>query len=510
VFLTLQFQIADGKNDSGRKVCRLSNRKRALCQDVATRFSEAYQQVVQWGLDHFDEIPFTFQITKAGELQFKKDGSPQMAKTGAHYLANWLSTRVELSSFNLPSKIKNGVLNQVSETLLSQYGLRQMAHDDPKRLTGDSVGTVIERSFRSNELANARNVALDHLIESETEEMGPAVRELSALTAPRLLPVLFAGPKDFLLFQHGQTGRIFVCLPLLARGDERCRTVKNGQGNLVPLRLTDKVNLPRSKQWVLLPLHHIAKRKSRNAETMLKNPLVLPRTAELIVRDDALFLNIVVRAPDPEPFTPKTFMGVHIGYYKVSAVLLGHEGDLIDEYEIDLSDVRRIISDASKQRRHAFNRSRSDRHPRYRGRLKLRREEVVHQIIAVALEHDAAIGIEDISGVSKSTKSRRANLFRSHWDFGRFNTVLTQKCIQAGIPTRGRKKELPSLYGSVAMLTCSMCEATGTKKAKEDRPLTFNNGQAHCSKCNMELDRDINAAANIAKAARRTFLKKKR
>lgn len=484
MFLTFKASVVSGKNDQGTRVARLSNRKWMLCRETAVAFSEAFREITAWGMAHFDEIPFTFPGTdKEGNPILDKEGKQKILETEAHYLANWLGSRCKLDAFPLHSKIKNGVRVKAASALISQYQLRQLAEDDPARLTGPDVGTIGDRHFRSAEVTRERADWLDLMIDpgNDSEDVADALEEFRALDGqPRLLPVHFAGPKDFLLFKHALSGTVFVCLPMFEQGGERAdRSVKQkGVERLVPLRPGEEVEVPNSKQWLLLPLQ-----LGEVQERLLADPAYSPRTAELVVKEDRLFVTITVGAPEAEPYRPDTFLGIRVGYYRIHWSLLGADGAVRQTGAMDMPEVQAAVEGSSAQHDFARARGRADRHPRYRGIIKLSRERIVNELVALAVKEKAAIGLEDVSGVDKSTKSGKANLFRSHWDFGRFVTVLTYKAISAGVPAfgRGSKRTLFQIWSGVVW------------KAVKDLPAE---------------ERDPAAAKFIAEHAREAFMKK--
>jgi len=239
MFLTFSFAVTDAKNDDGQgskrrrhghkpvkarhQMTGLSRRKQVILEEVARAFSLAYQRCVQFGQEHWDEIPFTFPLQKDGQSVLDKQGQPRFGKMKAHYLANWLSGRVDLSGLGLHSLLGNGARNQAAETLLSQHKLRLMAADNPRRLTSKNVGVVVIRPMDARELVRQYDEALIKVSDpvADEETIGVASHVLAKPLTPRYMTVLFSGPTDFLLFQHRLDGRLYVALPMLGRGHAR-------------------------------------------------------------------------------------------------------------------------------------------------------------------------------------------------------------------------------------------------------------------------------------------------
>lgn len=538
MYLTLTFKISDEKNDDGqggtrrrhqekfpkcREIAgRLSNRKQMILEEIATEFSTAYQRLVQWGMANWNQIPFTFPLVKDGQPIQDREGNQKFGLTSAHYLANWLSGKTDLSDLDLHSRLVNGVRNQVAETLLSQFQLRKMEERQQRRLTGE-VGEVKERIFDRQTLADNFRETVERLRDPITEkrEVNELTENLRLGSEQRFLPVLFSGSADFPLFRHQESERLFVGLPLLSRNSEKRRfqpgvIKRNGQpvrfpNRLVPLR-EDGEGMPGSSQWLVLPLEHQRSlANQRNAEEMLRDPLVRPRTAELRFRDGCWRFNIVVDVPEPEPIKPETFLGVHLGYYALFWALVDGSGRLLKEDWADQSHLKNAVIDASRQHRHARAKMRSDRFPRYRGFLKLEREKALAQIIVLAGVSRSAIGVEDIAGLEKSTWLGKANLLRSHWDFGKDIDFLTYKSVLAGRPVvrRGKRKELFRLGSFRTVFTCSNCWFTNAGKPESEQLVALEDSQIFCGNCGRKTDRDRNAARVVAEETRRFFGKRK-
>lgn len=540
MYLTLTFGISDEKNDDGqgrtRRLSdksekgmenkhRLSNRKKTILLKTASAFSRAYQRIVAWGMANWDKIPFTFPLAdKEGEPVLDKDGEQKMGLTSAHYLANWLSTRVSISDLDFHSRLANGVRNQAAETLLSQYQLRQMEKNQPRRLTGQ-VGEVKERSFNRRELADCFKSAVREIADPETESgrLEELAKVVSSSLEPRFVPVLFPGPDDFLLFRHSESKRTFVCLPLLSRASNRLGcppgvVIRNGRplrlpDKLVPLRTGEDIKVPNSRQWDIFPLEHQRTLPhQRNAEEMLADPEISPRTAELRLKNGAWRFNIVVKVPEPEPVKPQTYLGVHIGFYSIFWALADEHGQVFKEGEIDQTRLKNLVIESTKERSRARARMRSDRFPKYRGSLKAERERTVREILALAKDCRAAIGIEDISGVDKSTWVGKVNLLRSHWDFGKVVDLLTYRSVLAGLPVVGRKRkrEMFRISSFRMTFTCSACWFTNVGKPERDWLVALEDSQIYCGNCNRKTDRHRNAARVAAAETHKFFTAKRK
>lgn len=553
--LKYKFAVADGVNNQGVRMARLSHRKRCAIEALTERFTAAYVAVRSWAFAHKDAIPFTFTPVKDGVPVVGEDGTPKVVDSSKDYLARWVVRQKGktdapgpyeiLARCGLPSALKPSVGYKVANDLLSNRGLEQMAVDDPRRLTGPEVGVPKVRPVRSEDAAAQYKTALDDLVADPqtAEDFDAALAIVRRPPRAHLVPVLFHNRKCYLLFRHTGSGLLYAAVPFCERKDERAiypvqqdeqaRRLHRGlrgpkecwpkgqddTHHLESLRSDDGDTLPRSKQWLLLPLWPLRQESGeRNIVEVLQDPVVELANAELLEQDGRWYFTITVKMPTAEKYAPRMFLGVHLGYFRIQWTLVERDGKIIEEDTFDLSEVRQIIAAAADQRAHARDHARTDLFPRYRETLGRWRERVVNWIVDKAVECQAAIGIEEVSGVKKSTPSGRANLFRSHWDFGRFATVLTYKAVLVGSPVIGRGSGR-QLFQTVPFGVCSNCGASNAEHrkgggAKRDRPVRYERGEAaegahvFCQKCRESTEADVNAARVVAQRCREFWRKR--
>ena len=114
------------------------------------------------------------------------------------------------------------------------------------------------------------------------------------------------------------------------------------------------------------------------------------------------------------------------------------------------------------------------------------REDAHHQATIRIVRKASAIGIEtlNISGLLKNRKIAKA---LSDSALGGFLTKLKYKAERRGIPIA----EAPQFFASSKI--CSNCGHKKTDLTRSDR-------QYHCTKCGLDIDRDLNAAINLCPA----------
>ena len=137
--------------------------------------------------------------------------------------------------------------------------------------------------------------------------------------------------------------------------------------------------------------------------------------------------------------------------------------------------------------------------------VALRRETGLHQLTKNLTTRYALIGIEDlnVSGMTSSASgtvekpdknvAQKAGLNRSVLDvaFGAFRNQLEYKAAWYGSAVQVIDRYYPSSQ------TCSNCGK------RPDTKLTLNDRVYKCEHCNIEIDRDLNAAINIQREAER-------
>ncbi len=509
MFLTEKLSVADGYNNQGRQACRLSHRKRADACEIIMLWSECYRDIVQWMVAHFDELPFTYPVVDdAGAPVLDRDGQPKIGKTDANNMYTWLASRVDVSAYStrLHSAWIAGAFVKAASNLFSTSELMATAERDPGRLTGENVGLPKARLFRQEEINAERARALATLRDEIEDDaaIDAAAEILRQPATPRTVPARLPRSGDFRLFKH-ENGRLFVSVPTFARGfkPDRESVVQKGVNRLMPLRVGDQRNprfrLPDSNQQMLLPVRAAPEQEARLADD--KNT---PKTLELFEKEGRLFVAISFAVPEPEPYVPEAFIGVRIGYFQIAWCVRGHDGTILEEGAFDQSPIKEFVEEMARERGYARDHGRVDRLPRYRARMKRARETVVNDLVAKAVARKAAIGIEDVSGVDKSTRNRKLNLFRSHWDFGQFVTSLTNDAVLAGVPvpTRKRKRQLPSFFSAIGTFSCSRCGESNSGKPKAERRITIVDARMHCGACGADEDPDANAARVFAELTR--------
>jgi len=208
-------------------------------------------------------------------------------------------------------------------------------------------------------------------------------------------------------------------------------------------------------------------------------------TADLIQRDDAWWLHIVVDIPAPVVQPTEDVMGVDLGLAQ-PAVTSTHQF---------LGEKRwRAVEGRAFKLRRALQHSSTKSAKRHLKKMRRRQarfrrdcDHVLSKQIVNATEPGSTIVLENLTNIRRRIKTKRktANKRRLHgWSFAQLNTFVrykaeTRGCTVAGVDPRHTSQ------------TCSRCGhvARNNRRARA----WFN-----CRRCGFQLHADLNGARNIA------------
>lgn len=109
--------------------------------------------------------------------------------------------------------------------------------------------------------------------------------------------------------------------------------------------------------------------------------------------------------------------------------------------------------------------------------------QIAHQVVRLALEHDASIAIEDLKDLNESKLSRKSNRKVKRMPYAKFRTALESVAWQNGL-------DVVSVDPAYTSQTCSRCGERGSR-----------DGLRFSCKCGMLVNSDRNASVNIAHRA---------
>jgi IS605 OrfB family transposase len=218
-----------------------------------------------------------------------------------------------------------------------------------------------------------------------------------------------------------------------------------------------------------------------------------PTSAQLCKHHDGLFyIHIQLTDETPEPIKSDKVIGVDFGRRDIAVTSEGGrwDGKEIQQVRDRFSRVRASLqSKASKGTRSSRRRCRqllkrlSGRERRYQQWLN---HNISKQVIESAKTNNAAIAIEDLTGIRErtnqqprdKTERRRSN----SWAFYQLRLFLEYKAVKAGV-------DLVAVPPAYTSQTCHACNHIGLRSGK----------RFQCSNCGWHGDADLNGAINISK-----------
>jgi putative transposase len=214
-------------------------------------------------------------------------------------------------------------------------------------------------------------------------------------------------------------------------------------------------------------------------------------------------VSLSVELPDPQP-APRTadrVVGVDLGIKSLAVLSTGEVVENPRHLDRDLARLRRL------QRRCARRRGpdrRTRQKPSRRWRQTKRQVAALHTRVANARrdglhklttrlvrDHDVVV-VEDLN-VAGMVRNKRLARHIGQLGMGEFRRQIQYKADQAGVRVHVADRWFPSSK------TCSACGAVRAK-------LTFAEREFICQSCGTRLDRDLNAARNLAALADRVVL----
>jgi IS605 OrfB family transposase len=209
-----------------------------------------------------------------------------------------------------------------------------------------------------------------------------------------------------------------------------------------------------------------------------------PTSATLVKRrDGTFFLHVQLKSPAPVPHTPTGTLGVDLGRRRVAVDS--------DQHPYEATEVQRLRARYPKVRR-SLQRKGTKEAKRLLKRLSGREtrhmrainHRISKQLVATATTTQRQIALEDLDGIRQRTKVRKAQRYHHHsWAFYQLRQFVAYKAQAAGVP-------VVLIDPAYTSKTCHRCGHRGLRSG-----LKF-----ACTRCNVVMDADWNAAMNIAAA----------
>ena len=195
--------------------------------------------------------------------------------------------------------------------------------------------------------------------------------------------------------------------------------------------------------------------------------------------------SVELERPDPKPIMGPV-VGVDVGLKHFAVLSDGTQIDAPKPLKASLGRLQRRSRQHSRKSKGSSNRRKSSLHlARLHRRIKNQRKDFLHKTSTMLARAKSAIVVEDlhVRGMSKNRRLSRA-IMDSGWS--EFRRMLEYKTIWYGSKLVVADRFYPSSK------TCSACGDKKDSLALSDRVFK-------CESCGVEIDRDLNAARNLAK-----------
>jgi IS605 OrfB family transposase len=209
-----------------------------------------------------------------------------------------------------------------------------------------------------------------------------------------------------------------------------------------------------------------------------------PTSAVLVKRrDGTFFLHVQLRRSDPAPSIPTGTLGVDLGRRRVAvdsdAKL--YEATEVNRLRAHYPKVRRSLQAKGTKEAKRLLKRLSGRERRH---MRAINHAISKQLVDKAIATQRQIACEDLTGIRQRTKVHKPYRYcHQSWSFFQLRQFVAYKAAAVGVP-------LVLVDPAYTSKTCHLCGHHGHRSG-----LTFS-----CTRCNVVMDADWNAAMNIAAA----------
>jgi len=454
------------------KIHNPSRRKRQVLDHALESYTRAMDKILVDASRRADKI-------REDTCSRKRDGTA---------IEKWVDRRVG-GKLLAPQSTGEMLSGALSDGLRTDAG-RQVASHFALTAMGEDASFPEARDPRPDAIDNAMHDFCFASIDEYDKYRDRMLRQARG----SVTPILFPRERDCPLVVSADGQSFFAMLNILAMKSPLGVRTTIDDGNLIHAQ-TGEVISYRGKSKVLFPLQ-VGKRNGAFAwqyERFL-DPIIngdgAIKECHLVRRDGKkgdheYFVHYAIDVPEPEPYTPETYLGVDVGIlYTMAYAIVAPDGGVIKMVERDdgYAEQARRFGKRVQERQRRGKRVTMRSYGRKAQEQLL--HEMVNEIIEEAIEHRSQIVLEGLSVMV------RGKFVKSAW--AKIKRYFEYKCALAGVPLR---TDMWAAYTSKVCLHCGEINA--------ERQL----GHAFvCPCCGATYPSDAGAAVNIA---RRMFYRKK-
>jgi IS605 OrfB family transposase len=209
-----------------------------------------------------------------------------------------------------------------------------------------------------------------------------------------------------------------------------------------------------------------------------------PTSATLVKRrDGTFFLHVQLQSLVPVPYTPTGTLGVDLGRRRVAvdSDTQPYEATEVKRLRAHYPKVRRSLQRKGTKEATRLLKRLSGRETRH---MRAINHTISKQLVDKAQTTGRQIAMEDLTGIRQRTQVRKPQRYHHHsWAFYQLRQFVAYKSQAAGV-------SVVFVDPAYTSQTCHLCGHRGHRSR-----LKFS-----CTRCNVVMDADWNAAMNIAAA----------
>lgn len=326
------------------------------------------------------------------------------------------------------------------------------------------------------------------LVGGDLEDENESRHRLLNRAKGSVMPIHYTRSRDFYILADRNRERFCVWLKLLPSKHPLGQKTVIDQGNLIDIN-TGEIFKRRGDIAVLFPL--AVGRRNEDWHWQYHNFLVPVmqgqasiKSAKLVRQDNGkksdYFLHVSFAFDCPDPYEPKSYLGIDRGvFFSMAYGLVDSEGAIIEMgHKDDGFRHHRIAAGQRVQDKQARGKPVTVKDYRQR-HLDSILHALINDMIDLALEHQAMIVLEDLNIRIKG------KFYKSAWK--KMHKILEYKCKLAGVPIwKG------GIWAAYSSQVCIYCGELNPERKRDRSPFT-------CPACGAIYHSDEGAGVNIAR-----------
>lgn len=206
--------------------------------------------------------------------------------------------------------------------------------------------------------------------------------------------------------------------------------------------------------------------------------------ADLVLIKGTFYLLVTIDTPEAPPMVPERFLGVDLGIANLAS---DSDGNSYTGMPVEVARQRCMIARKTYQSTHTKSaKRRLQKMARHEARFRRDVNHVISkQLVAHAKDTQAALSLEDLTGIRDRMTVRKGQRNRHHgWSFRQLREFIAYKAQRLGIP-------LVLVDPRNSSRTCAKCGHVDKRNRRSQAEFS-------CLRCGYTTHADTNAARNLA------------